>query len=91
MAYIRCKKCGNKEELNVHLFVKILGGAAVGGGFWAWVTYLFAGTGLALPICIAIVTGGAAVLAFSDEIAKWLVNKGYECSNCGASDWEVVK
>jgi len=58
---------------------------------WAWVTYLFAGTGLALPICIAIVTGGIGVLSYSDEIAKWFVNKGYKCSKCGASNWQVVK
>ena len=91
MAYIQCKNCGHKEELNIHLFVKILGGATIAGGFWAWVTYLFAGTGFALPICIAIVAGGAGIIAYSDEIIKWLSNKGYKCSNCGESDWQIIK
>lgn len=28
------------------------------GGFWAWAAYLFAGTGFAMPIVIAIIAGG---------------------------------
>lgn len=47
---IRCKKCGHKEEVNLKLFVKIIGGVMPIGGFLAWATYLFAGTGFALPI-----------------------------------------
>ncbi len=60
------------------------------GGFWAWVAFLFAGTGLALPICIAIVTGGVAIAAFSDEIAEW-VGKKYPCPSCQRKKWIVLK
>lgn len=42
--------------------IAILGGSAVSGfGFWAWVSYFFAGTGFALPICAALVIGGVVV------------------------------
>jgi DNA-directed RNA polymerase subunit RPC12/RpoP len=86
---IRCKKCGHIEETNLGLFVKIIGGAMPIGGFWAWTAFLFAGTGFALPIVIAIITGGVAILAFKDEIVKWIINSGYKCSNCGSCDWEA--
>jgi len=69
------------------LFVKIIGGAMPIGGFWLWVTYLLAGTGLALPIVIAIITGGTAMLIFKDEIVEWIINRGYKCPKCGAVDW----
>ena len=55
--YIRCKRCGYKETINKRFFFKILGGAVSGFGFYAWVAYIFVGTGLALPICCAIVAG----------------------------------
>ena len=87
--HIRCKQCGYKEEINKRFFVKILGGAVAGFGYYAWVAYLFAGTGLALAICIAIVTGGVAIAAFSNEIAEW-VSSRYDCPSCKRRDWEVV-
>ena len=87
---IKCSACGYKETLNKRFFVKILGGAVSGFGFWAWVAYFFAGTGLALPICVALVTGGVAIAAFSDEIAEW-VSSRYDCPNCGSRDWIVRK
>ena len=62
--HIKCKNCGHQEDFDLTLLTKIIGGATVGFGFWAWVAYIFAGTGLALPICIAIITGGVGVLAF---------------------------
>ncbi len=86
---IRCKKCGHFEETNLGLFVKIIGGAMPLGGFWAWVTYLFAGTGFALPIVIAIITGGVAMLVFKDEIVGWIMNSGYQCPKCHAVDWDA--
>jgi len=86
---IRCCRCGHSEETSLGLFVKIIGGAMPIGGFWAWVTYLFAGTGFALAIVIAIIAGGTAMLVFKDEIVKWLVNKRYKCPKCGAVDWEA--
>lgn len=70
-------------------FAKIIGGGMAGGGFWAWVTYFFAGTGFALPICIAIVTGGVAMLAFSDEIVAW-ISKKYDCPVCKNNQWIAI-
>ncbi len=84
-----CKGCGHKETLNKRFFIKLLGGAVAGGGFYAWIAYLLAGTGLALPICIAILTGGVAIAAFSDEIAEW-VSKKYACPKCKAKNWKVA-
>jgi len=46
------------EETNLELFIKIIGGALPMGGFQAWRYYLFAGTGFALTIATAIITGG---------------------------------
>jgi len=85
---IKCRNCGHIEKTNLGLFIKILGGTLPLGGFWAWVTYLFAGTGLAMPICLAIISGGVAILAFKDEIVNWLINSKYPCPKCGEIDWE---
>ncbi|RXJ78061.1 hypothetical protein CRV03_03570 [Arcobacter sp. F155] len=90
MAYIECKKCGFREKANKSFFLKVLGGGFVGSGFWAWVTYFFAGTGFAFTICVAIVTGGVALLAFSDEITQWLSER-YSCPDCNDRDWRLVK
>ena len=86
---IKCSNCGYSEETNLELIVKIIGGAMPVGGFFAWTTYLFAGTGFAMPIVIAIITGGTAMLVFKDEIVRWISNKGYKCPKCGESEWEV--
>lgn len=88
--YIKCKKCGHKVETSVSFFVKLIGGALPVSGFWAWVTYFFAGTGLALPICIAMVTGGVAILAFKDEIINFIIKQGYKCEKCGGAELEGV-
>jgi len=45
MAVIRCRNCNYQEEANKEFFFKVLGGGLVGGGYWAWVTYFFAGKG----------------------------------------------
>ncbi|WP_269916555.1 hypothetical protein [Alteromonas sp. PRIM-21] len=87
---IKCRDCGFSEEVNLDLFVKILGGATAGFGFWAWTSFLFAGTGFAMAICIAIITGGAAMLAYKDEIIDWVANEGYECESCGSKSWEAI-
>ena len=87
---IQCKKCGHAEVTNLGLFVKIIGGAAPVGGFWAWTAYLFAGTGFALPIVAAIITGGVGMLVFKDQIVEWVTNKGYECPKCSASNWKAL-
>ncbi|WP_265734420.1 hypothetical protein [Malaciobacter molluscorum] len=43
-----------------------------------------------MPICIAIVTGGVALLAFSDEITKWFSER-YSCPDCKNKNWKLVK
>lgn len=86
---IKCTQCGHLEETSVAFFVKLIGGALPVGGFWAWVTYFFAGTGLALPICTAMVVGGVGMLAFKKEIITFIIQKGYKCTNCGCSRWEA--
>ena len=58
------------------------------GGYYAWVTYLFAGTGFAMAIVVAIITGGVALLVFKEEIVQWVINKGYKCPKCGSVSWE---
>ena len=87
---IKCKSCDHKEETSLRLFVRIIGGALPAGGYWAWVTYLFAGTGFAMAICIAMIAGGAALLMFQNEIIEWLSKKGYKCTKCSHSNWEAT-
>ena len=86
---IRCEKCGHKETTNLRLFVRIIGGAMPLGGFWAWTAYLLAGTGFAMQIVIAIIAGGTAMLLFQNEIVTWIMDKGFKCPKCGASDWKA--
>lgn len=86
-----CASCGYSQDVSTELFVKIIGGAMPVGGFWAWVTYFFAGTGFALPICMAMVTGGIGILIYKNQIVKWLTNKGYDCPKCGAQKWDLLQ
>ncbi|WP_240446187.1 hypothetical protein [Helicobacter pylori] len=51
-------------------FVRVIGAVLPARGAVAWTTYLFVGTGFALPICAAIITGGVAILTFQDEIIE---------------------
>lgn len=83
---IKCKRCGHRGTINKHFFVKALGGAVAGFGFWAWVAFIFAGTGFALVICVAIVTGGVAIAAFSNEITEW-ASKNFACPGCNSKAW----
>lgn len=87
---IKCLDCGHTEEVNLDLFVKIIGGATTGFGFWAWVSFLFAGTGFAMVICIAIIVGGAAMLTYKNEIIDWLISKGFACKGCGGQKWTAL-
>lgn len=86
--FAQCRKCGHKEEVNKEFFFKIIGGGVTGGGFWAWTAYIFAGTGFALPICIAIMAGGVGIAAYSKEITEWLC-KRKPCPECGYKEWRV--
>ncbi|MCQ2966594.1 MAG: hypothetical protein MJ250_07670 [Alphaproteobacteria bacterium] len=88
---IKCKNCGNIEETSVGFFVKLIGGALPVGGFWAWVTYFFAGTGLALPICTAMVVGGVGMLMYKEKIIHWIIEKGYKCPKCNHADFDMEK
>lgn len=87
---VKCKNCGHTEETSADFFVKIIGGAAPIGGFWAWVTYFFAGTGFAFAICAAMVVGGVVLLAFKDEIVEW-ISENYPCPKCGNKSWQAEK
>jgi hypothetical protein len=87
---IRCRSCGHTEETSLGFLVKLIGGVMPLGGFWAWVTYFFAGTGFALPIVIAIISGGTAMLVFKDQIVQWILSKDYRCSKCGNVNWEAL-
>lgn len=86
---IKCGNCNHSEKVTVELIVKIIGGALPVGGFAAWVTYFFAGTGLAFEICAALVAGGVAMLFFKDEIVTWIVNRGYKCPKCNSVNWSA--
>jgi len=86
---ITCKKCGHSEKVTLELCLRIIGAAMPITGFWAWWAYALAGTGLALPIVIALIGGGVGILAFKDEIVQWIVNRGYKCPKCGAVAWEA--
>ncbi|GAA7481973.1 hypothetical protein ID1079_03680 [Helicobacter pylori] len=90
MAYLKCKSCGHKEETSLKFFVRVIGAVLPAGGAAAWTTYLLTGTGFALPICAAIITGGVAILAFQDEIIEW-ADKGYKCEKCGKSSFVMSK
>ncbi|WRC78959.1 hypothetical protein E5L05_02115 [Helicobacter pylori] len=91
MAYLNCKSCRHKEETSLKFFVRVIGAVLPARGAVAWTTYLFAGTGFALPICVAIIIGGVATLAFQDEIIEWLADKGYKCEKCGKSSFVMSK
>lgn len=86
---IRCTNCGHTETTDKDFFVKLIGGAMPVGGFWAWTAYLFAGTGFAMAIVIAIIGGGVAMLVFKDEIVEWIINNDYKCLRCGHVDWKA--
>lgn len=87
--YIQCKNCNHREKTDKSFFIKLIGGVTTGMGYWAWVAYFFAGTGFALPICIAIMTGGGAMMAFSDKIIPWISQK-YKCPKCKNNQWIAI-
>ena len=66
--------------------VGIVGAGQMGNG----IAHVFAGTGFALPIVAAIITGGVGMLLFQDQIIEWITNKGYECPKCFSSNWKSL-
>ena len=88
--FIRCNHCGYTTKVTKELFAKILGAATVGFGFKAWVGFLFAGTGFAMAICIAILAGGVAMMAYAKTIVEWL-NKRYSCPQCSNKSWDTYE
>ncbi len=36
-----------------------------------------------MPIVVAIISGGTAMLAFKEEIVEWIVNRGHACPKFG--------
>jgi len=86
---IQCANCNHTETTNIEFFVKLIGGVIpIGGGYTAWNTYFFAGTGFAAPLVAAIISGGVATLVFKKEIVKWVIEKGYKCPNCKHIQWK---
>ncbi|MFT7224050.1 MAG: putative nucleic-acid-binding Zn-ribbon protein, partial [Cellvibrionaceae bacterium] len=86
---IKCTNCGHTEKTDKDFFVKLIGGTIPIGGFWAWTTYFFAGTGFAMAIVVAMIGGGVAMLIFKDEIVEWIINKDYKCPKCGEIEWKA--
>lgn len=87
--HIQCKNCNHCEKTDMAFFAKIIGGVTAGMGYWAWVAYFFAGTGFAMPICIAIMAGGGAMMAYSDKIIVW-ISKNYHCPSCKGNQWIAI-
>ena len=90
MAYIKCK-CSYKRSLTIVFFMKIIGKATTISIKCKGIRHFCVNTGFTLPLCISILTGGIGILVFSDEITKWLVNKGYKCPSCQTSNWQIIK
>ncbi|MDO6561673.1 hypothetical protein [Paraglaciecola chathamensis] len=89
--YIECQSCGYREKTNIDFFVKVIGGSLPIGGYWAWTTYLIAGTGFAMAIVVAIIGGGVGILLYKEEILSWILDKQYGCDKCSQINWEIVK
>lgn len=85
---IKCKECGHTEKINMPFFCKVLGLGVSGlGAVTVFVAAMTATGGLSLPICAAIIAGGAGIGLYSDEILAW-VGKRFACPKCGAKDWK---
>lgn len=85
---IRCQKCGYMEETKLDWVVALIGVAMPLGGFWAWTTYFFAGTGFAKQIVIALIAGGAGILLFKKKLVEWIIMRRHTCSDLEAIDWD---
>ncbi|WP_293738668.1 hypothetical protein [uncultured Parasutterella sp.] len=87
--FIKCKNCGHEEELTRGALRKFITGSAgaIMGGKAAYASYLFAGSGIASPLCIAIDVGGVC-LALLPGLRN-LLARIKPCPECGFKDWEV--
>lgn len=72
------------------LLIKAIGVALIAFGFWAWISYTFAGSGAALIICSGIIGVGIIPLIFTDQIQKFNSTKE-DCPKCGKKEWNFIK
>lgn len=87
---IQCNHCGHLKTIDKAFIIDLFGLSSPAIGFTAWTSYLFAGTGFAMPLCAAIAIGGPLLLTYKNEILESIANKKYICSNCGEKDWGAV-
>lgn len=87
--FIKCKNCGHEEQITSGVIRKMVmgGGAMLKGGMSAWTGYLFAGSGIAYPLCVAIGVGGVC-LALIPGLRN-LLAIAKPCPECGFKDWEI--
>jgi phosphatidylserine/phosphatidylglycerophosphate/cardiolipin synthase-like enzyme len=97
---VKCDACGEETVVGLTTLKALMGGALVASSAIGWYTYAFAGLlsfyGGAATIASLLLAGGSAVLLGKDlglvmkvgeKIAEQLNERGYECSNCGATNW----
>lgn len=86
--FIKCKNCGHEEQITGGILRKmVMGGALFKGGTAAWSSYLFAGSGIAYPLCVAIGVGGVCLAVIPG--LRHLLARLKPCPECGFKDWEV--
>ena len=90
MSHIKCKICDFEKKAKSKALIKIAGIALIIFGFWAWISFLFAGSGEAFLICVAIMGVGVILLTFTDFIQKWYSTKN-ECPKCEKKEWDFIK
>ena len=85
-----------QKKTNIGRGGKLLGGLGLAGfGYWGWVSFFFAGTGMAMPIALAFIFGGVAFAVLDSETINRYKNKfigvfndTYKCPQCGKKTWQ---
>ncbi|UNM97203.1 hypothetical protein MMG00_04960 [Ignatzschineria rhizosphaerae] len=90
MSLIKCKICDFEKKAKNKLLIKMIGIALIAFGFWAWISYLFAGSGAAFIICVSIMGLGTIFLCFTDQIHRYNSTKE-NCPKCGKKEWDFIK
>lgn len=101
---IKCRSCGYTSPVTLKTIQRAIGGSLILTGAYGWATYLFAGIlglhGGAALIAASLIGAGAVALHKQDtnmllyaakKIAILLNDRGYQCRNCGKSDWELSR